>query len=170
MLRTTRLFGQEGSLINHFLLLVQPCYDLLKHVAFDLRLTHVNTALSVFLLAQLHQSLELDASVAPSLTRKHVRGCTNVLIVSLILVDHLSIKATKSRWSLSFEHHCVEVGGSFLFEDDAHGTLGLANDATSATSLDIGRLKEDTAAYRDSLHPHLLWITSTLDPGILKLL
>ena len=93
-----------------------------------------------------------------------------MLIVTLILVDHLSVDATKGRWGLSLEQHCVEVGGSFLFKDDAHGALGFANDATAATSLDIGRLKEDTAAYRDSLHPHLLWIASTLDPGIFKLL
>ena len=93
-----------------------------------------------------------------------------MLIVTLILVDHLSIDAAKSGRGLSLEHHCVEVGGSFLFKDNAHGALGLANDATAATSLNIGRLKEDTAAYRNSLHPHLLWIASTLDPSILKLL
>ena len=93
-----------------------------------------------------------------------------MLIVTLILVDHLSVDATKSRWGLSFEHHCVEVGGSFLFKDDAHGALGFTNDTTAATSLNIGRFKEDTASYRDSLHPHLLWIASALDPGILKLL
>ena len=93
-----------------------------------------------------------------------------MLIVTLILVDHLSIDAAKSGRGLSLEHHCVEVGGSLLFEDDAHGALGLADHTTAATSLDIGRLEEDTAAHRDSLHPHLLWITSTLDPSILKLL
>ena len=93
-----------------------------------------------------------------------------MLIVTLILVDHLSIEATKSRWGISFEHHCVEFCGSLFFKHDAHRTLRLANHATPATPLDIGRLKEDTAAYSDSLHPHLLWVTSALDPGIFQLL